>query len=274
MKHTLTTRALIAAAVLGVLIACGGDNDGAKSASCGNGQVESGEACDGEPCCTTTCTFAVPGTECRKVAGTCDVAESCDGQSAQCPPDAFVVGGTVCHPASCPDPGACCDAPETCTGTGPACPADQGPAPPTQVCRPAASGCDVPEACNGFDRTCPPDTGPRAPDVKNHAIPACTKGVWCGYTSEKASCIADSNGSCNRTAEWGDELAAWCERRKFMSTCGDDPNNYRAGNPWYDVHVALLQHFCETPPQLGKRDGNDTWYCTNNARCEEHRIAP
>ena len=79
------------------------------SASCGNGVVEAGEACDGGACCTAACQLATAGTVCRAKAGACDVAETCSGSSVTCPADGFVANGT-----SCSD-GNVCNGAETCT---------------------------------------------------------------------------------------------------------------------------------------------------------------
>lgn len=52
---------------------------------CGNRQLDAGEQCDSGDCCTTQCTFAPSGKECRAADGQCDTPEVCDGASAICP---------------------------------------------------------------------------------------------------------------------------------------------------------------------------------------------
>jgi hypothetical protein len=66
------------------------------TAVCGNGVVEAGEACDGGPCCSATCSFQPPTTACRPALGSCDLAEMCSGSSALCPADLFKPNGTTC----------------------------------------------------------------------------------------------------------------------------------------------------------------------------------
>ena len=89
---------------------------------CGNGILEEGEVCDcGTPeectnnccdattcqpvvgaecftgaCCTSQCTIASYGTECRASTGDCDIAEYCLGSSNECPVDEVVVNGVSC----------------------------------------------------------------------------------------------------------------------------------------------------------------------------------
>ena len=101
--------------------------------TCGNSIVGTGEQCDLGPtngtsgaCCTTSCTFTLPGTSCRATTGACDVAETCSGFSAICPADGFA-DGTPCNDG---DP---CTVGDACGNN--AC-AGQVPA-PGSVCRAA-----------------------------------------------------------------------------------------------------------------------------------------
>ncbi len=94
------------------------------------------------------------GTECRAVAGDCDVAEQCDGSSPTCPTDTFVSAGTVCRAVSTGD---LCDEEEQCTGSSAACPADEVLSAGT-VCRASAGDCDIEEQCDGSTKQCPTDT--------------------------------------------------------------------------------------------------------------------
>ena len=106
----------------------GGDAD-----TCGNGQVDPGEACDGSPCCSSSCTHLQDGTACP--GGRCN--------NGTCTPEAFCGNGQV-------DPG------ESCDGEG-CCTSDCKVAPQFTVCRPAANDCDSVEKCNGLSSTCPAD---------------------------------------------------------------------------------------------------------------------
>ena len=136
------------------------------SASCGNGHIEAGEACDGGACCTAACQFATAGTVCRAKAGACDVAETCSGSSATCPADGFAANGT-----SCSD-GNVCNGAETCTnGT---CTAG------------TALVCNDNNVCT--NDTCNPSTG----CVFTNNTAPCSDGV---------ACTADvcSGGACQST---------------------------------------------------------------------------
>lgn len=122
---------------------------GSSCGFCGNGVVDCGEECDGGPCCTGSCTYAAPGTECRPVSDVCDAAEFCSGTSADCPANGYS-SGNLCRTVM-----GDCDAPESCDGSGPACPPDgylSG-----NMCRPPAGPCDLAEFCDGSEADCPPD---------------------------------------------------------------------------------------------------------------------
>jgi len=88
------------------------------SGTCGNGVVEPGEACDGgpcctsscslksgaqcdstDPCCTSTCRYASSSQVCRAVNGPCDLAETCTGSSSSCPSDRKKSTGSSCSTA-------------------------------------------------------------------------------------------------------------------------------------------------------------------------------
>jgi hypothetical protein len=69
---------------------CGGYCVSDRCEGCGNGIVDSGEACDGGVCCNATCQFRSSQYICRSASGACDVAETCSGSSSACPPDSTV----------------------------------------------------------------------------------------------------------------------------------------------------------------------------------------
>ena len=94
------------------------------NAACGDGTVDGAEACDlgqffnglSSVCCSATCTLVVAGTECRPVAGECDVAETCSGTNPLCPSNSLAAAGTTCQEADA------CNDEASCTGTSAACP--------------------------------------------------------------------------------------------------------------------------------------------------------
>jgi hypothetical protein len=86
---------------------------------CGNGTLDSNEACDQgkgngttASCCRSDCQLVPLGTTCREAASDCDVAEVCSGTEPTCPPDAFAAAGSSCNVGD----GDLCD--ESCDGAG------------------------------------------------------------------------------------------------------------------------------------------------------------
>jgi hypothetical protein len=153
-----------------------------RVAVCGDGITDPGEDCDGDVCCTPSCTFVTAGTECRPVAGPCDVAESCTGTSAACPMDGFA-SGTTCRPAAGP-----CDQPETCPGNSVACPNDTFVTAGTE-CRPVAGPCDVAETCTGSSASCPSDQFLDSTNVCRPVAGPCDVAENC--TGSSAACPGD-----------------------------------------------------------------------------------
>jgi hypothetical protein len=101
------------------------------STGCGNGVVESGEQCDGQPFCAPTCSLASP-TVCCGPAGFCiegpfpGLADTCGGQGIP------YVLGALCEPSTPP-----CDPVQGCEGT---C-RPESTFPPASVCCEMSSGC-------------------------------------------------------------------------------------------------------------------------------------
>ena len=151
--------------------------------TCGNGITEAGEACDGGPCCTATCTLAGAGLPCRAAAGACDVPELCTGTDAACPEDRRSAPGTECRAAA-----GACDVAELCDGVAAACPPDAF-APAQATCRPAVGACDVDERCTGLDAECPPDTLTGAGTPCRGAAGPCDVDEAC--TGADAECPVD-----------------------------------------------------------------------------------
>ncbi len=93
---------------------------------CGNGTLDAGERCDpliaGTGACynPNTCQHVSAGEVCRAAVGPCDAADICDGASTICPADLLEPATTECRPLA----GDCDIAPEFCTGSSGVCPAD------------------------------------------------------------------------------------------------------------------------------------------------------
>lgn len=118
---------------------------------CGNGVVESGEACDGGDCCTSSCAVAADGTSCDDgdactSSDTCS-AGSCGGSSLSCD------DGDPCSEDSC-DPA---------TGCG-------------HETLPMCGSCDVP-ACTTCQGGCPAET-------------ECANGCWASFMACLDGCTS------------------------------------------------------------------------------------
>jgi hypothetical protein len=147
----------------------------AKRATCGNGQIDVGEACDpgdvlnGDDCCSDTCAFAAQGSPCRTGEGDyCETRGSC-------------LGNGVCRPVDPADddpgvPDVCDPVPATCGNgqhdAGEACDARGGVPTDDDCCTDRCTYeqwghsclagtsqgvlCDVPGTCAG-NEVCVPD---------------------------------------------------------------------------------------------------------------------
>jgi len=135
------------------------------------------------------------GNVCRPDSGVCDVAETCSGSSANCPMDAIKPAATVCRAS-----GGACDLAETCNGISVNCPTD---AKSTAQCRASAGDCDVAESCNGADNNCPADTYISIGTECRAATDICDVTETC--TGDSAACPADavktSSEVCRATTE-------------------------------------------------------------------------
>jgi len=147
----------------------------AVTASCGNGIVETGEACDDGAnngktgdCCTATCQFVAAGKACTDTDGTTCTVAQCDGAGACNQTAAFAAAGTGCTDT---DGNSCtlaqCDGAGTCNqnvfaAAGVSCPDTDG----DQCTRPACDGagtclqtyfvrsCTPPATCNPTTGQC------------------------------------------------------------------------------------------------------------------------
>ena len=120
---------------------------------------------------------AAPGTECRPTPDVCDPAEVCDGSASTCPPDLTLPNGTDCRVAA-----DVCDLTEQCDAG--VCPPD---AKSTAVCNPSVGPCDPAESCDGVADACPPDVG-----LEDGA--ACDDGNECTVSGTCASQICIPTG--------------------------------------------------------------------------------
>jgi len=89
-RSPLLTRVIPIAPIVAILLACW-LMPAAGFASCGDGVVDGGEACDlggrngPTSCCTVDCELRGSSEICRSAAGACDVDDACDGTNPECP---------------------------------------------------------------------------------------------------------------------------------------------------------------------------------------------
>jgi hypothetical protein len=123
---------------------------------CGNGIIESGEDCDGGPCCNnTTCAYieAQENILCRLACDLCEDNAFCPGNTSECPYN-FSPNTTLCV-----DSEGVCQEDVFCTGNNQTCPSD-GLLPNTTVCQSAVSACEVDVFCTGDSSFCPAEEVP------------------------------------------------------------------------------------------------------------------
>jgi subtilisin-like proprotein convertase family protein len=166
-----------------------------------SGLCDAQDTCSGDVGATAFCApkFLSASTECRPVAGNCDVAESCTGSAADCPTDGFVQGGTECRASA-----GACDVAEACTGSAAACPNDGLVGAGTE-CRASIGDCDAAEACTGSGATCPPDAAQPvgtacggSPNGDCDAQDTCTGDI--GATATCAPKFLPSSTTCRPSA--------------------------------------------------------------------------
>lgn len=226
-------------------------------ASCGNGILEPGEACDDHnttagDCCSAACQFeSGPRPGCND--GVACTVDTCNGAGScvSAPNDAACDDGNACSVDTCSATLGCvnaagnagavcraasglCDVAEVCDGASTACPADAVVASGT-TCRIAAGVCDVAESCDGSSKSCPVDAFASAATECRAAAGDCDLAESC--TGAGAQCPADayrpatyvcrtSAGECD-VAETCTGVAAACPANGFASagtTCTDDGN--------------------------------------------------
>lgn len=161
--------------------------------TCGDGVLDSGEACDdgntsAGDCCSPSCQLEAATVVCRSAAGICDVAEHCPGDAPTCPPDAFAPADVSCRAAA-----GSCDVAETCTGTSPHCPPDATRAAGTAcdddglVC--TVDRCDAAGACLHE-----PDAG--ACTAGACAVARCDPGAGCVSSAAPDGTPCDDGDEC------------------------------------------------------------------------------
>ena len=167
---------------------------------CGDGVVDSPEACDlggsngaSTSCCTSTCTFRTAGQTCRTAAGVCDLADTCTGSSATCPADSKST-------ATCRAAVGICDVTETCDGSNNNCPADVF-ASASVVCRGSGGDCDIAENCTGSSNACPSDSFVSSSVVCRGAGGVCDVAENC--TGSSATCPTDGKSTAECRASVG-----------------------------------------------------------------------
>jgi cysteine-rich repeat protein len=168
---------------------------------CGDGIIQTGEACDdhnlvdGDGCsarCQVEPCFSCSGEPSRCVPG--PAGNACPDDGNPCTADMCNASGQCTHPpgnagAACPDDGNPCTV-DVC-GTAGQCshPAGNAGAP----CRPAAGECDVADTCSGTSPTCANATQPDGTNCGKCAGDQCQAGV-CMLVGD-----LDGDGICNES---------------------------------------------------------------------------
>jgi Disintegrin len=127
-----TVRSWLMAGTAALLLGGGGP----VWASCGDGTLDGGEACDagganGSPgsCCAADCSFEPSSKVCRPAVSYCDLDETCTGSADACPPDVLQAAGYECG---------------------------------------LTNGCNVSNFCDGVTTVCPPST--KLPDTDGDSV--------------------------------------------------------------------------------------------------------
>jgi hypothetical protein len=156
--------------------------------SCGNGSIESGEACDGGACCTAACQFSGAGSPCGNAGTECTNQDTCDGS------------GTCVDNGSQPDGAACddgqtsgsCDAADACTGG--VCQSNLAPA--GTPCGDTGTDCTNQDTCDSSggctDNGVQPEGTPCADDGNACTDDVCNAGGACGVPNSAPCNDADA----------------------------------------------------------------------------------
>ncbi|MBI4702640.1 MAG: hypothetical protein HY744_16080, partial [Deltaproteobacteria bacterium] len=137
------------------------------------------------------CSPVAKDTECRAVAGNCDVAEVCDGTKVDCPADGFKAKDTECRAAA-----GDCDLAEVCDGNSASCPKDDLVADG----QPSTGDECSPYLCDGQKVTCPTSCQD-SPDCAGGTF--CADGVCCDKPCSgpcQACNLQGSEGTCKAHA--------------------------------------------------------------------------
>lgn len=215
------------------------DNDGSVGVDarvvCGDGRVDTGEACDTgkDACCNATCTGpGRVGATCRASAGACDVAEVCDGTDVACPGDVMQPLGHVCRAAS-----GACDVAEICNGVGPTCPND-AVAPDTFQCGTAGSEeCDADDFCDGTAKSCPDLVKPNTATCGSAPSGACDAQDHCaGVGTTCTPEFAPSTTTCGSSVDTECDNPDTCDGAGNCQV-NNEPNTTNCGDQGVECHV-------------------------------------
>jgi len=240
-----------------------------KCPVCGNGIVESGEACDEGGsivgCCSATCQFRANGSQCNDGNGCtqldqCQTGRCVGGDPVNCSASDQCHSAGTCNPATglCSNPaapnGSACNDQNACTRTD-SC--------QSGFCRGAdAVTCDAGDACQ--QASCDPSTGtcssqPRADGTECIDGDACTVGDHC----VGGSCVSGAGRDCNDRLSCTDDAcdaATGCQHDATPTCDGCDADECVACGDACNTQHASCESGCWTS-FMGCLSHCTTTYC-------------
>jgi len=265
---------------------------------CGNGTIETGEACDDGAAangtttcgCQSDCTYAPAATSCADGLY-CNGDETCDGTgTCQAGTVVPVDDGVTCTIDSCdevndvvvntPDDSACdngefCDGSETCDAFG-GCQAGSDPCSVGDICNETTDTCDLSCAYTYTDKTscnadsaCSWNNGAKICEDVAVCVPDQTPEATC---TDGVDNDCDGLTDCADTADCGADPACQggsCDTITDKGTCNGDPNCEWSGSPKNGTCQDAVSCVPDETPEATCYDGIDN-DCDGLIDCYDH----